>query len=769
MFFFLCYSLTGFAQNITTDIQTYSAQQLIEDILIDSDCISNIQVTNVVGGDFGGDDESYGYFNANGSGFPFEEGIVLTTGRMVNVAGPNSNLSDDDAPNWGGDADLEEILDEPNTLNATILEFNFTAVASQISFKYIFASEEYQANNPNSCNYSDLFGFLIRPENEQGYTNIALVPNTNIPVKATTVHPAIPNGCPAENEAYFGSYNPTNWPINFNGQTAILTATADVIPNTTYHVKLVIADEQNYRYDSAVFLEAGSFELNTELGPDRLLAINNALCQGENLLLDATENQATAYQWKKDGVLLTDETSATFNVQNSGLYEVEITLDNDCTSYGSIEVEVSPIPIVQDAILANCDSNNDGLSFYDLYDAENQLTLNDENLIVGNFFLNETDAINNTNPLENPNNFGNNVPNQLVYARIINNQDCASVATVSLETSNTNIYIPSLELCDDEIVDGITTFNLQLIEESIVNDIPETAEVRYYLSENDAVLEENELPNNFDNSIPFQQTIFVRVQNEGSCLGINEVDLIVLYTPENIGDSTIVYCDNTYPGTIRLYGGVLNDLPNNYYYTWLFNNQDTSVDTSFIDINEPGTYTVIITDPNGCNSQRNITVLPANAPIISGITYLDTPNAISVETEGNGLFLYAIDNLNGEFQTENTFYNLNSGFHTVYVKDENNCNTTSIEFAIVGYPKYFTPNGDSFNDFWKLKGVNNEFNAQLTVKIFNRYGKYISILTANDMGWNGTLNGDILPADDYWFVVYNNNQIIYQGHFALVR
>ena len=84
-------------------------------------------------------------------------------------------MSDDDAPNWGGDSDLETILNESNTLNATIIEFNFSAAANQISFKYIFASEEYQQGNSSTCQYSDLFGFLIRKENEQQYTNIAIV------------------------------------------------------------------------------------------------------------------------------------------------------------------------------------------------------------------------------------------------------------------------------------------------------------------------------------------------------------------------------------------------------------------------------------------------------------------------------------------------------------------------------------------------------------------------------------------------------------------
>ena len=272
--FFICFltvSLLAFGQNVQVDSQTYTPQQLIEDILIDSNCITNVTVTNVVGGDFSGTDQSYGYFDASGTSFPFQSGIVLSTGRLAHVPGPNNTLSDDNAPNWGGDTDLETILNENNTTNATIIEFEFTAIASQISFRYLFASEEYQVNNSNTCQYSDLFGFLIRNVNSNQYTNIAVIPNTQTPVKVTTVHPNIPGGCAAQNETYFGSWNGASSPINFNGQTAILTATANTIPNETYHVKLVIGDEANYRYDSAVFLEAGSFQLSTDLGPDRLI------------------------------------------------------------------------------------------------------------------------------------------------------------------------------------------------------------------------------------------------------------------------------------------------------------------------------------------------------------------------------------------------------------------------------------------------------------------------------------------------------------------
>ena len=110
--FYILFSINLFAQNVQVNDQIFTPQQLIEDVLIDSNCITNVLVTSVIGGDFGGTDQSYGYFDATGTTFPFQSGIVLSTGRLSNVEGPNTTLSDDDAANWTGDIDLETVLNE---------------------------------------------------------------------------------------------------------------------------------------------------------------------------------------------------------------------------------------------------------------------------------------------------------------------------------------------------------------------------------------------------------------------------------------------------------------------------------------------------------------------------------------------------------------------------------------------------------------------------------------------------------------------------------
>jgi gliding motility-associated-like protein len=773
----LLLSLFTYSQNITVDSQTYTPQQLIEDILIDSDCITNITVTNVVGGDFNGADQSFGFFNATGTTFPFESGIVLSTGQLANVPGPNDSLSDDDASNWQGDADLELALNETNTINATILEFDFTSIASQVSFKYIFASEEYQENNPNSCLFSDLFGFLIRPSIGQNqYENIALVPDTNIPVKATTVTPGVPGNCPPENETYFGSYNGVNSPINFNGQTAVLTATANVVPNQSYHVKLVIADEQNFRYDSAVFIEAESFQLSTDLGPNRLIATRNTLCEGETLDLNSNESGTPSFDWFRDGVLVQSTPSGCLNcgsytVTQPGTYTVEVGLNNNCISYGEVVIEYAPLPIGLNSTLIECDANQDGLTTYNLFDAASDLTNNDNTLAVLDFFLTDSDARDNTNPISNPTNFQNSIPSQTVFARIINTANCSTTVQLELQISNATVNIPDLGACDGDILDGFATFILSDIKDSILSQIPTNATVTYYETEEDALSETNALPNSYINTSLDSQTLFVQIKNNNQCFSITSVRLNVLYTPVLEVDASIFYCLNSFPETITLFGGVLNDLPNNYFYEWYLNGTLTSVTTSFNEVNQVGSYTVVVTDPNGCSTSRIITVNPSETATIDSVTVegIEPNNSITLNISGSGFYEYALDNIDGFYQQTNIFSNISEGLHTVYVRDRNGCGIVEETISVLGFPKFFTPNGDTKNDTWRIIGTNLQYNLIETVQIFNRYGKLITEQTTLSGGWDGRLNGNDLPSDDYWFIAKFLNGKTYTGHFALRR
>lgn len=768
LFYFL-FTISVVAQNVQVDSQTYTPQQLIEDILIDSNCITNVIVTNVVGGNFGSTDQSYGYFDATGTTFPFQNGVVLSTGRLTNVEGPNTSLSDDDAANWNGDNDLEATLNESNTTNATIIEFEFTAIANSISFRYLFASEEYQQGNPNTCQFSDLFGFLIRKVTDQAYSNIALVPNTLTPVKVTTVHPDIPNACSAQNESYFGSWNDTTAPINFNGQTTVLTATTSVLSGETYHVKLVIADEQNFRYDSAVFLEAGSFQLNTDLGPHRLLSTNNPLCGNETLTLNAFQSGATSYKWFFNDIEQIGFITETFNVTQAGKYNVEVTLNNSCISYGEINIEYSQNPIVSNTNIIECDRNQDGLTTFNLFDAEQNITNGDASLTVQNFFLTPLEAQQNSNEILNPSAFQNTVPQQMVYARVENIFNCFSVAEITLDISNNTLNIPDFNLCDDDIIDGFSVFSIYDLIAHVQPLVPNGSSISFYLNEQDALNSSNTLTGNYTNATPNSDTLFVKIENNGNCYAINTITLNVIFTPLLLEDESQYYCLNTYPQTIQLNAGVLNDNPNNYTYQWFLNNQPISSTNDTININEVGTYTVIVTYQNGCTSTREIIVVQSNTATINDIIIQEASsnNSITINVTGEGDYQYALDTQ--IYNDNNVFTNVKAGFHTIYVLDKNGCGIVSQLVSVLGFPKYFTPNNDGFNDTWKPFGVNAQFNSDISIMVFDRYGKLLKNISPLEAGWNGTFNGYNLPNDDYWYRVVFPSGKEYRGHFALVR
>lgn len=183
-----------------------------------------------------------------------------------------------------------------------------------------------------------------------------------------------------------------------------------------------------------------------------------------------------------------------------------------------------------------------------------------------------------------------------------------------------------------------------------------------------------------------------------------------------------------------------------------------------------GTYLVSVTfvTPNGTFTRTKlITVLVSSAPTIAGIETVDFDdnNTITVNCTGLGDYEYSIDGI--RYQDSNVFYHLNFGQYTIFVRDKNGCGSTVGSTYLLNYPKFFTPNNDGYNDYWRIKFSYLEPN--LKVKIMDRFGNLIKILDSDSVGWDGTLDGQQLLSDDYWFVVTRDNRSDFKGHFALKR
>ena len=347
---------------ISTTTSLYTVEELVTDVLIDSQCNQAFNITSSTGSDFGSTN-GIGYFEANGSSWPFENGLIMTSGDVANAPGPESGVLLDGTYAWPGDGDLEAFipgLNAGDTNNASIIEFEFVPVSNSMSFDFIFAAEEY---GTFQCTFTDAFAFLLT-DSAGNTTNLAIVPGTDDPISVLTVRDDQYNGaCESVNEEWFANYYgpgglpPLTSPTNFIGHTEVMTASATVIPNEVYTIKLVVADDGDTIYDSAVFIDGGSFDIGQlDLGEDILVSSGNALCEGQEIVLDAgaLPNNSTI-EWFMDGTLIEGETGVTLNVTETAFYSAIITVDNTDCSYGDdILVEFFQSPVispVEDAII----------------------------------------------------------------------------------------------------------------------------------------------------------------------------------------------------------------------------------------------------------------------------------------------------------------------------------------------------------------------------------------------------------------------------------
>ncbi|GAL82299.1 hypothetical protein JCM19274_2076 [Algibacter lectus] len=393
----LCCSQFTNAQKISVD-SSVPVQSLVEDNLVDG-CVDISNVESAINGTPHGFN-SFGYFERASSNFPFASGIMLSTGAAN--SGGNSLITptlSEGSSVWGTDPDLETALGTTNTLNATSIEFDIVSISGQFQFNYLFASEDYDGINP--CQVSDGFVFLIKETGSTApYQNIALLPGTTTPVNTRTVHPNLLPACAAENEQYFAGYNIGD--TNYIGRTTVLTAATTITPYVSYHVKLIIADQTDGTYDSAVFIEGDSFKI-LDLGEDITSCESSALLDGD------INNSFASYKWFKDNVEITGAITPTYTAIESGTYRIEVSVSlngNTCIEEDEIvvvlntEEQITPITDYQ---LCD-DTSGDEIEIFDLSTKTAELIANIPfTNYTFSYHYNETEARTNVNRILTPN------------------------------------------------------------------------------------------------------------------------------------------------------------------------------------------------------------------------------------------------------------------------------------------------------------------------------------------------------------------------------
>ena len=460
---------------------------------------------------------------------------------------------------------------------------------------------------------------------------------------------------------------------------------------------------------------------------------------------------------------------------------VDSNLDNACFGLGNyITLIVEKLPVAH-AIpsFKECDEiSNDGRFTF------NTSTLQ-SNLLSGQSNVTVTYLDQNNKPLPSPFPKTFATSSQIIKARVTNNTTNTNNAVPCYdETSITFIVdrhpvanpVVILPACDDAApsdTDGLNKFNTSFIESRILHG--QVGMIVKYFDNNGSPLS-SPLPNPFNTAT---QNVKVTVENplNTTCTEQTILQFVVNSLPNiNInanGAEDELVCTNLPTFFKQLNSGIRNGTPpGNYTYQWKKDGITILGQTNeTLNVNTEGNYTVEVSTVAGCSRIRTIKVTASDIAHIDTIKIIDFTdiNSIIANVTGQGQYEYSIDEPYGPFQSSNFFNNVPAGIHEVYINDKNGCGIISQTVAVLGVPKFFTPNGDGYNDFWSVKGVNATFNSNSIIFIYDRYGKLITKINTNSVGWDGNVNGNPLPADDYWYTAKLEDGREAKGHFSLKR
>ena len=457
---------------------------------------------------------------------------------------------------------------------------------------------------------------------------------------------------------------------------------------------------------------------------------------------------------------------------------VDSDVTNACFGLGPfVTLLVEPVPFANPVLITRqCDDNQDGIFTFDTSTVHNTL-------LNGQTNVNVTYFDENNNIIASPFPATFTTSSQIIRAVVTNNTSLACSEEVAIvfvvDDLPETFTIPTTltTACDDEVnpllQNGQYPFDTSTFQ-NIILGAQTGVRVNYFDASGNPL--PSPLPNPFNTRT---QNITVTVENivNPACTNSMVIPFVVNPLPpiqlNSDGTDDELVCSNLPTFFVQLNAGLPNGTNTiDYTYFWYKDSNIITNETGpTLDINTEGDYTVKVVTLLGCERTRTIKVTASDIATIASVAIVDLAdnNTITINANGKGDYEYSLNLPTGPFQDANFFENVPSGIYEVYINDKNGCGTVSKTIAVTGAPKFFTPNGDNINDYWNVKGINNTFNNNAIIYIFNRFGKLLKQITASSQGWDGTFTGQPMPADDYWFTVKLDDGREMKGHFSLKR
>lgn len=479
-----------------------------------------------------------------------------------------------------------------------------------------------------------------------------------------------------------------------------------------------------------------------------------------------------------DGMTSTSLTP-THQFSEPGIYKVSATImvnNYPVTLYR--DVEVYPFPSLDpNQTLGQCDTDNDGTSFFNLENIGDKMN-NPNPEYEYTFYHSQNDAENDINPIPNHQTYQNQVNPEEIFVKITSPKGCVTISNFFIETTYTELGpINPIYTCEDSdnvLNNGEGVFNIDNKIQEIRQqfNFPSNFSIKVYATVQDAQTKANSLPRYYTSS---STTVWIRVEDENQgCNGIGSFQLIVNQGLETNIEDRYVICDKDLQPLTVLDGGANNDI-----WEWR-NSSDNIISTSrHFALSQTGTFSLTVyKTENGiqCSVRKQFVVTQAGTVAFNEVSTED--NQIYVSVIGQGVYEFSIDGYTffGQGESSYTFTGIETGFHIVYVRDVYNCESPiSQEVFLLNFPRFFTPNGDGINDYWRISSLSTRFFPKIEIYIYDRYGKFIKYINVKKdaLGWDGTLKGEKIPATDYWFKAVmkdvSGNVIEKKGHFSLVR
>ncbi len=345
----------------------------------------------------------------------------------------------------------------------------------------------------------------------------------------------------------------------------------------------------------------------------------------------------------------------------------------------------------------------------------------------------------------------------------LENFDCWNIEPFDI-LINTPPVLATTTLLETNVCDtdnnGVEYINVSDLDIQVLQGLSSNEHtVSYYYSEGDRLNQTNILGVN--TTLANGTTFYAEVTDlETGCSTYLSLKTRMQATPRPSMDSVVPICGDE-PATLWLENFEPTDT-----VEW-----STGETVPIINVTQMGSYWAIVTNQMGCSTRVTTQVIKSGPAIVQDIsvTSFTTDNTITVTVQGDGDYLYSLDG--GLPQKNPTFREVTTGLHTITITDILGCAAVVREdIMVLNYPRYFSPNGDGFNDTWRIENLE-EYEVSQCM-IFDRKGRLMKKFDSRSDSWDGTLNGTAVDEDDYWFeitVELPKRPVNVKGHFSLRR